>query len=257
MKGVLILTEGRSGSTWLGSLANSTGLLGRSGEWLDRLRRDKAIVAQGGAAYAEAAVARGTGETGFFAVKLFPRHVMWFQRRYGFDFIGHVRARHDVALVRLTRRDRLAQAISYARAMQSRQWTSRKDAPEARPVYDFQRILRSYLLIQRAYTYWESYVTLAGQEAAHFVYEDMIGAPEPYLRCLADHAGVADLPKVKTDLKILRNAETEAWRARFLAEAQAGDLAQLASGIRPVPRTPLNLARLALGRELKPYTYSY
>ena len=35
MRGVLILSEGRSGSNWLGSLTNATGMMGNSNEWVD------------------------------------------------------------------------------------------------------------------------------------------------------------------------------------------------------------------------------
>jgi len=34
MKGLLLLTEARSGSSWLGNAARRTGVLGKSGEWL-------------------------------------------------------------------------------------------------------------------------------------------------------------------------------------------------------------------------------
>lgn len=262
MKGVLILTEGRSGSTWLGTLANSTGVLGQSAEWLDRLRREPAMRRLDGPAHAAEVIARASGGEGgeggaFFSVKLFPRHLFRFHRRYGLDFIQHVAEQHEVLAVRLTRRDRLAQAISYARAMQTRQWTSRKDAPRREPVYDFERICRSYLLIQRSYTFWESYCTLRGLPAREFVYEDLLDAPDPWLRHLADHAGVAELPTVETDLRIQRSATTEEWRARFLAEAAQAGLTDLARDARPRSRTPTNLARFLLGREMKPYAYSY
>jgi len=264
MKGVLILTEGRSGSTWLGTLANSTGVLGQSAEWLDRLRREPAMRRLDGPAHAAEVIARasGAGADGqcggeFFSVKLFPRHLFRFHRRYGLDFIRHVAGRHEVLAVRLTRRDRLAQAISYARAMQSRQWTSRKDTPRSEPVYDFERICRSYLLIQRSCTFWESYCTLRGLPAQEFVYEDLLASPQPWLRHLADHAGIAELPDVASDLRIQRSETAEAWRVRFLAEAARASLPDLARDARPRSRTPLNLARFLLGREMKPYAYSY
>lgn len=257
MKGVLILTEGRSGSTWLGTLANSTGVLGQSAEWLDRLRREPAMRRLDGPAHAAEVVARGAGDGSFFSVKLFPRHLFRFHRRYGLDFVQHVAERHDVRLVRLTRRDRLAQAISYARAMQTRQWTSRKDTPRNEPVYDFERICRSYMLIQRSYTFWESYGTLRGLPAREFVYEDLLASPLPWLEHIAEHAGVAELPPLQTDLSIQRSATTEAWRARFLDDAARAGLTDLAQDARPRSRTPLNLARFLAGREMKPYAYSY
>lgn len=258
MKGVFILTEGRSGSTWLGSLTNATGVLGRSGEWLDEHRLPDADAATLSAAeYADRVIARGASENDFFSVKIFPRHLFWFQRRYGVDFIAHAMGLHDVRLMRLTRRDRVRQAISFARAMQSKQWTSRRDTPQAEPVYDFERIARCYFLIRRSYAFWDSYALLRGIEAPEFVYEDMLASPEPYVRAVADHAGLADLPPVETDLKIQRDAVSDAWRARFLEEAATADLVPLAAGSRAKARTVSNLGRFLSGQEMKPYAYSY
>lgn len=257
MKGVLILTEGRSGSTWLGSLTNSTGQLGRSGEWLDRKRLEHDARAMSGDAYAQKVLERGATGNGFFSVKIFPGHLYWFRRQFGFDFIQHALRLHDTRLIRLTRRDRIRQAISFARAMQTRQWTSRKDTPRREAKYDFARIARCYFLIQRSYAFWEGYATLRGQDAPEFVYEDMLASPEPYLRFVADHGEISELPPVETDLQILRNEVTEEWYARFMAEAGEADILGPASGARGKTRTVSNFVRLLRNRETKPYIHGF
>ncbi|PPB80719.1 LPS sulfotransferase NodH [Albidovulum inexpectatum] len=149
-KGVLLLTERRSGSNWLGSLARNA-KLGNSEEWLDKRQLGLEPEAVDATTCFETALERSSqGCAGFF-VKIFPSHLYEMQDAFGMDFIAWCRERHDVALITLTRNDRLRQAISFSRALQSDQWTARHDA-KRKPEYDFHQIARCLFLIGRSYS---------------------------------------------------------------------------------------------------------
>ncbi|MGX7876683.1 Stf0 family sulfotransferase [Mesorhizobium sp. ORM6] len=175
MKGVAILTEARSGSEWLGSLTNSTGLFGKSAEWLDTAnlgRKPKSFDE-----LMSAVIDCGGTANGRFAVKLFPRHLHWSQAKYGADFLAECLRRHAMGLVLLERRDRLRQAISYCRAKASGRWRSTMAGAGLVPQYDFAGICQAYFLIEQSYAFWEAYLRMANLPYDHLFYEDLLDDP--------------------------------------------------------------------------------
>lgn len=256
MKGVLILTERRSGSEWLGSLVSSTGRLGTSGEWFANYSwgpRGRSFTAD---AFFAAALERASTPNGFFCIKLFPAHLHWFQIRHGIDIIHRLMQTHDIRFLTLRRENRLRQAISYARAQQSEQWRADK-AKKREPVYDFAQICRCYFLIGASYAYWDSYLGIRDIAAHRFVYEELVPDPMPFLRCIADHAGVGDLPPAEAGTRVQSDASTEDWAARFREDVARHGVVAASAPSRPAQRSPSNLIRLAQGRPLKPYPYAY
>ncbi|MER8491190.1 Stf0 family sulfotransferase [Mesorhizobium australicum] len=250
MRGVAILTEGRSGSNWLGSLTNATGLMGRSEEWLDPayLR----FKPRSYDALEKAVIAKGSTDNGRFAIKLFPRHLIWCRETFGMDILFQIRSIHGLQFIVLERRDRIQQAISFYRARMSGVWTSRHEGKvKPRAVhYNFADISQAYFQIDRSYAFWKSYLQLSGLDFRHFVYEDLQQDPKPYLKAMADFMGV-QVPEdvAKSKFTIQRDNVTEAWMVRFREDAAAKGAIE---GIREmaVPRTLDNLARFALKRPL-------
>ncbi|WP_417250256.1 Stf0 family sulfotransferase [Celeribacter sp.] len=254
-KGVLILTEGRSGSNWLGSLATGAGL-GRSGEWLGREQSQLDPVLTDRKTYFEAAIENGTNGSSGFCIKIFPRHLHWINHYYNKDFIRYCRENHDVSLVLLTRNDRLRQAISFSRGLQTEQWTSKgekkKDAD-----YDFDQICRCYFLINRSYDYWRSYTGVISEDIQHFIYEDLLDDPSPFVNHIADHFGVTHPTKLESSLTVQRDETTEKWRVRFLEEAKTRDFIDSTTPSRLPGRSPRNLIRFLRKKPLSPYPYAY
>jgi LPS sulfotransferase NodH len=150
LRGVAVLTEGRSGSNWLGSLTNSTGLMGRSEEWLD-----PAYLGFEPLSYdvlERTVIEKGATDNGRFGIKLFPRHLRWSREKFGKDFLFEIRGKHELGFILLERRDRIAQAISFYRARMSGVWTSRhkgKSTQGAVP-YSFSDISQAYFQIDRS-----------------------------------------------------------------------------------------------------------
>lgn len=169
MRGVIILSEGRSGTNWLGSLANSTGQLGRSSEWIDDKHFDVLGRNVSSKKYIEFIMESASTANGFFAIKMFPRHLFWFQKHFGFDFIKKLEKENDLSFIFVTRNDRIRQAVSFARAVQSNAWTSLGERQRAEE-YDFDLLCRCYFGIGRSYDYWKSYIDLHDLPHKHFVY---------------------------------------------------------------------------------------
>lgn len=255
MKGSLILTEGRSGSNWLISLTNGTNVLGVGGEWFSNsFLKDWKEKTQTG--LVDRALANASTPNGYFCVKLFPAHLHLVQIRYGFDLLKHFVDTFDVNLVRLTRADRFRQAISYARGLQTNQWTRfSKVKGEAR--YDFDMICRCYFLISRSDAYWDAYLGIRNLDSSSFVYEDLLDDPRSFVDCLADHAGcqVNQIPQSK--LSIQRDGLTEEWLARFTEDVRQRGIVEQSAPSRQPRASASNLLRLLRGAALKPYPYNY
>lgn len=254
-RGVIVLTEGRSGSNWVGSLARNSGL-GNSGEWLDPSQLGVSPRHVDADTYFDAALQKGSSDESDFFVKVFPRHLFSLQRFYDADFIRTSLERHSTKLLLLTRRDRLRQAISFSRGLQSNQWTSKREA-KVQPVYDFDQICRCYFLIGRSYDFWESYINVQALPAERFVYEDLIEDSTPFLHAVADAMGKPRPLNAVSDLKIQRDEATEEWVKRFNADVQKSNFLEHITPSRPPRRSPANLMRFLKKKPMKPLPYSY
>ncbi|MFP1632354.1 Stf0 family sulfotransferase [Zhengella sp. ZM62] len=252
---MIILSEGRSGTTWLASLANSTGKLGHSDEWVDEQHLGIKARHVSADTFISAILEKSTTDNGFFAIKMFPRHLHWFQLAYGFDIIGRLQKEHDLFSVLVTRNDRVKQAVSFARALQDNAWTSFGKTGQ-KAVYDFDLICRCYFGIGRSYDFWRSYVALRGLPHKHVVYEDMLPDPSPYVNAIAEHADLDGVAFENSPLKIQRDSKTDEWCDRFRQDAKNRDfLEQAAASVYPT-RKISNFFRFLRGKPLKPASYT-
>lgn len=242
MKGYLILTEGRSGSNWLGSLAKNTGKMGIPGEWIDHHLLGVQPSDYSPSEYFELVINRGRSGNDRFGVKIFPRHFYWVLNKYDFDFVAECQDSHDIKLIFLCRKDRMKQAISFARGKMTSQWksTSIKQGEER---YDFNEICRAYFYIEQSYAFWRAYLNVRNLAHEELSYEDLISDPSPFIRILADHLQVEAPSELRTDLKIQRDDVTEEWMQRFEADMAGKNGLESAAIWRPASRTPENLMR--------------
>jgi LPS sulfotransferase NodH len=214
MKGYLILSSPRSGTSWLGSLGNSTGVMGTSGEWIAPYILEKSIASYQPVELLATVLGKASTENGCFAVKIFPSHLKEIYSTIGADFIQDCASKHDVKIIVLNRRDRLGQAISYVRGLQTNQWAvgSVKKGDE---VYDFEAIRKAYFLGAENENFWETYLELHEMDHETYVYEDLVEDSTPCLVSIAQHLEV-DVPEVwESHYRIQRDAKTEEWRERF------------------------------------------
>lgn len=255
-KGSLILTEGRSGSNWLGSLSTGTGVLGTSGEWFARWAFPKELKSATMDEYLDATIARASTPNGYFTVKLFPAHLHLFNVKFGEDLMTVLTDRYDCNFISLNRRDRIRQAISFARSLQSKQWSSRR-GPKRDAHYDADQIARCYFLINRSYAFWEDYAEIRKLEVTKFIYEDLVAAPQPYVDCIAQHAGETVEALPSSDYQIQRDDKTEEWIEQFKTDFETLNLVAASTPHRPYRRSLSNLGRFLTRKTMKPYPFTY
>ncbi len=256
MRGYLLLTEARSGSNWLGSLINISGNMGQSSEWLSPKihRLDTRSLSWDG--FFEEIIRKSSTENGNFGLKIFPGHLFITREIYGMDFIQYCLSMHDVALVFLRREDTLRQAISYARARQTRSFAAHIEG-RAEAQYDFEEIARCFFYIRDSYTFWQSYLELAGAKSTSFVYEDLVPDPSPFIACVAEHLKVPLPGKLPTSMAVQRDELTDEWIARFNEDRRSADLLDAYDRREHIPGKIKNFFKLAT-RSLEPrYPFAF
>lgn len=255
MKGIVVLTEGRSGSNWLGSLTDSTGQHGRFGEWLDQNYFPRSAVRLSAAKFVDRAVDAACTNN-FFALKIFPKHFFWFRDMYSLDVVKALRHSYDVVFVRLCREDTISQAVSFARAIKTRSWSSSQPR-RAAAAYDYELILRCYFSISQSYEFWRKYCDLAGLAASEFVYEDLCKDAKPYLDVVSSFSGQPiETVSITSKFEVQRDDLSEVWRTRFVDQFNNS---QKFPDIRPstsLQNTVNNILRKLAGKPQKPVSFT-
>lgn len=241
---LVILTTPRSGSSWLSSLCRSTGRLGQPREWLTSLVRpasphriDLPPTGPDRADAFRAALALAAGTpNGAVGVKIITS--VWEELPAALHAWGIGDGRSDTWLARLfpraavlvlRRRDRVGQAISWWRAVQTGRFArfAHEAEGETMPPYDAAQlraaladIVRFERILDAAA---ESFRSHADATTMEVVYEDALLDPEGVVRRFADLAEIPLDPSLalSTELAVQRDGATEAIRARFEAEVAA------------------------------------
>lgn len=224
MRGYLILSGPRSGTSWIGSLANSTGVMGRSGEWLAARVLEKPMHKYTPEEHFDLVMKNASTPNGRFGVKILPIYLNGVYQNHGYDFIQKCASQYDVKLHVLKRKDRLGQAISHVRAMQTQQWQGqmRKKFWER---YDYLAICEAMAMYEDIEKYWDTYLQTHKMDFDTFVYEDLCLDPTPWLNSLAEHMDVEISQRWDTYMRIQRDDKTKAWRARFLEDQEKAKIA--------------------------------
>ncbi|MBB4185731.1 Stf0 family sulfotransferase [Sinorhizobium terangae] len=256
MRGYLILSEARSGSSWLSTLLGNSGEMGLPAEWLaPKAHQLDAKTLPFEAFFAEI-IRKCSTANGAFGMKIFPNQLFVTQERYGRDFIRHCLAEHETALVFLRRRDTLRQAISFARARQTRAFAAHHGA-KAEPRYDFEQIARCFFYIRESYNFWQTYLDLLAVPFTEFAYEDLAGDPHPFIAHVAEHLGVGIPARIETRMAVQRDGMTEEWIARFNDDCRSGDLLRAYDRREHIPGKMRNFAKLATGKLEPRYPFAF
>jgi LPS sulfotransferase NodH len=219
MRGYAICTERRSGSVFLCRILRSTGVLGDPSEYFDastlrdgRGVSDYPLDPEGQLAQIPRLGATPNGVYGF---KIFSHQ---------FDAVKATRWAErlpSLSFVYLERQDMLGQAMSLVRARQTGQWVP-SIAAETEPVYRPDEIAVTLTLLARAQARWRYYFASNGLSVLHLDYEQVMASPQAAADAVGALVGLTETPKVDMARigpeQIQRDALTEAWRARFIAE---------------------------------------
>jgi LPS sulfotransferase NodH len=217
----LVCSIPRSGSSLLCELLAGTGLAGAPAEFfhpdkMALLERRWGVDTLDG--YLRELLARKTSPNGVFGTKA---HWGQYKPLFGDSDPGEIMPNPRVVLI--TRRDRLRQAVSWVRALQTLKWTNTDGPRVERPaVYDHEQITQKLARIDREEENWESLCERHGLVPHRVVYEDFVEAQEDTVRAVLDLLGVeapADLHLPSPVLDRQADELSDEWVERYLAEA--------------------------------------
>lgn len=229
----MIASTPRSGSTHLASCLWRAGDLGAPLEYLNPIhirQMSPRLGARGYLSYWRGVQARRTSPNGVFGHKLFMPYYVTAGRRCP-ALLPMLRS--DLA-IHLYRRDKIAQAVSLARAQQTKAWASWSDEQTA-PVYDARHISTCLNKLLEQERWWAAAFELTGAVVLSIAYEDYVGRETEILATIRARLGLpaaSDCPPVAVeDLARQRDGISAEWVARFKVEAP--DQAAIAQELGP------------------------
>jgi trehalose 2-sulfotransferase len=134
------------------------------------------------------------------------------------DLLG--RAFPGLRYVQITRHDKVRQAVSLWKAVQTQAW--RRDAAADRgadiePVFSFRAINYLVRLLTAHDASWDAYFLGLGAEPLKVTYEELAEAPDPVVRRVLAHVGIpapADLRLDAPALRVQADSRSEEWVRR-------------------------------------------
>ncbi|MEI9415890.1 Stf0 family sulfotransferase [Mesorhizobium sp. Cs1321R2N1] len=214
--GILVCTSPRSGSNHLAGLMAAAGL-GNPLEWFGGRRLlELPNYPRDPRAQVLRALRDGRSPSGIYAVKLFASQFSQVART-----IDLPATLPELRYVRLTRRDLLGQAISWARARQTGRFRSTETANNA-PRYDGAAIAQSLDKLVLENLVWDLWFTKNGVPFLSLTYEDLLQDPQTSLKKIAGLVNAKLARDVgfgfASGLAIQRDTVNVEWRQRFLAQ---------------------------------------
>jgi LPS sulfotransferase NodH len=226
----LICSTPRSGSTLLAALLRGSGQMGVPHEYLNAgvhqpvlARRLDALAADGSVdfvRYLDALRRRRTSPNGVFGMKA---HFSQLQPHLAFEPIS--RFVRGATLIRIRRRDRIAQAISLYRAMASGIWSIAAGGmaePSPEIAYDGAAIGNCLSSIEAQEQGWDGFLATNSRLARDIWYEDLIASPDTVCREACKAVGVNPgivFDLAQAGLTRLAPKSTDEWKLRYRAES--------------------------------------
>jgi trehalose 2-sulfotransferase len=217
-RGYAICTSGRSGSNLLCQYLSSTGMLGNPLEYFNGSGRRLLGYPEypdDPSGQIDWILTTGATPNGIYGLKIFPAQAEVVEKS-----IRWTELLPDLKFVLFKRRDMLGQAISAVRALQTEQW--RASMPARGPaMYDGAQIYERLQSAARDYARWDIFFARKAVAPTIIVYENLLADPQAAVDQVAGLFGLRGQARAvaeRLDLKIQRDATTEEWRARFLAE---------------------------------------
>jgi LPS sulfotransferase NodH len=212
LRGYVICSEHRSGSTLLCHWLKSTGRLGNPREFLSdnvlskRLERNPQLL--------ETLLHEAMTPNGVYGWKVFSQQFDVSSKAQWAERLPNLRFIH------LERRDLLGQAISLVRALQTKQFMAHQPAL-GEPRYDRRAIARHVAFLADAQARWRRFFARNGIKPLSIVYEEMLGDPAATVEAVAELVDIAkplDFTPAMGELNIQRDELSHEWRARFVRD---------------------------------------
>jgi len=216
----MIATAPRAGSTLLCRQLWQTGQLGAPWEYFDFRRNKVAMIARLGVTSLAEYVSR------LYELRTSPNRVFGFKATLpDFQFIKLARLRFPGArVIWITRNDRVAQAVSLARAWQTQKWSSLDEGSAGPPIYEFSHIQNCFAHIAREHAGWKSFFRKNIFAPIRVDYDDLVADPDAVVRQIMTQFGIEPDPTCGVDLPPIGrqfDATSEEWIARFRRDAAA------------------------------------
>lgn len=257
-KSYVICATPRSGSTLLCDILEATGVAGRPASYfraesIDQWSRRLGVPISEGMefdrAYLDAVVREGRGATGTFGLRLMFDSLDGLSGRLDrlFPGLAFDRARLEAAFgptqfIHLSRTDKVLQAISRLKAMQSGLWHLASDGtdrqrtgPSEEVRYDrgaIGRFVEELTIQDEAWTRWFA----ANQvEPLRLVYEELSRDPQVALATILSTLGLDPTiaTKIEPKTRKLSDLENQRWAARFRDEARSQSGRLLLAAVNP------------------------
>lgn len=228
---VFICALPRSGSSLLGALLHSSGAVGWPGEWFwreDRERNSREWRVTRFEDYLARVLEAGTSPKGVFAVKLmwgYLHELLFELRRLGGEYDAD-----DVVVLRrffpeprfvwIRREDVVAEAVSWARAVQTGQWTAQQRAT-AEAAFDFEQVDALYHLVRVHDGCWRRWFAAQAVEPYTVVYEELAADPERVTRDVLEFLGLEPQAPPEDPVAFARQADAvnEDWVRQYRQRA--------------------------------------
>ena len=162
-----------------------------------------------------------TGPNGVFSYKFFAHEYVEILRERP-KLIPLIAPTH---VVYLTRADKLAQAISYSRAIRSGAWFA--NAAKQKPCeYDERHIQECMDALSRQELAWEHVFDVTHTRPLRVTYEEFVAAPSAVVKAILEY--VVPGPHTREplpipQLEIQRDTVSDNWKQRFLARVVSGE----------------------------------
>jgi LPS sulfotransferase NodH len=217
----MICSMQRSGSTLLVHMLADTMLAGAPAEYLmqeviEMLKRRWDIERFDD--YLRELLARKTSPNGVFGVK-----AQWEQYALAIGERDPKSLFPDMRFIHLRREDRVRQAVSWVRALQTQRWFAVDGRDRATPEFDRERITKIARRIAKGEAAWESTFERHGITPYRLTYEELAAAPVPTARAVLEFVGVEVPDALLANVPMQRQADelSEEWVARYLEESPA------------------------------------
>jgi trehalose 2-sulfotransferase len=233
-KSYVVASSYRCGSTFLCTELWRTGLLGAPWEYFNSRKGPKTLSIQDATMkrlkatsvqdYIAKLIACRTSKNGVFGLKAHFHDFEAALKKYP-EMLGTLA---PVSYIFIDRRDKLAQAVSMARAMQTKSWISLAKPDLSKLRYDRDLISQCLGKSEMQRLGWQRWFEARDIKPIVVYYEDMMENPSAVVRSIVEHLDVQDdepniirLPPVKKQ----GDDTNKEWVARFEREVQSGVVA--------------------------------
>ena len=166
----------------------------------------------------------GTSENGVFGAKIMWAHVLDLARRLEVDDLhALVDSLFDAPrLVWVRRADRVRQAVSLWRAMQTQSWRAENESATGEPRYSYPALRHLVELLDAHDAAWERFFAPVGDRVLGLTYEDVAADLAAAVRRTLTHIGVEAAERGA--LPVMRrqaDERSDAWAERYARDAVA------------------------------------